>query len=248
MRLVEFVSEAQRPGILSRIGSKIASKFGSASAQGAVDVNDNFTKGWKAFEQWRGQSGLNYANTASVASTPAGSDTMTGASIAAKWKDNAMRAAMKELGIPLNSKTGITKDQATDLIHTYAKIITSGSVADPTGTPTPRTRSPRANPAAPAGGAPAPPPKVRPTRNRKPPAPAGGAPATATPATATPATATPATAPAARPQGGGKQPGVVSQTPNAQRKRNQRANNRGKTPESLVPELREKYSRFLSET
>ena len=77
MRLVEFVSEAQRPGILSRIGSKIASKFGSASAQGAVDVNDNFTKGWKAFEQWRGQSGLNYANTASVASTPAGSDTMT---------------------------------------------------------------------------------------------------------------------------------------------------------------------------
>lgn len=238
MRLVEFVSEAQRPGILSRIGSKIASKFGSASAQGAVDVNDNFKKGWKAFEQWRGQSGLNYANTASVASTPAGSDTMTGASIAAKWKDNAMRAAMKELGIPLNSKTGITKDQATDLIHTYAKIITSGSVADPTGTPTPRTRSPRANPAAPAGGAPAPAGG----------APAGGAPATATPATATPATATPATAPAARPQGGGKQPGVVSQTPNAQRKRNQRANNRGKTPESLVPELREKYSRFLSET
>ena len=126
MRITEFVTEAQRPNFLGRIGSKIKAKFGSASAQGATETNDNFKLGWQGFEKWRGQSGLKYAKSAG---TTGPADTITGASIAAKWQDNAMIAAMKEMGIPLNSQSGITQAQATDLIYTYSQIITSGSVA-----------------------------------------------------------------------------------------------------------------------
>ena len=203
MRLVEFVSEAQRPGFFGRIGSKIASKFGSASAQGATETNDNFKLGWQGFEKWRGQSGLKYAKSAG---TTGPADTITGASIAAKWQDNAMIAAMKEMGIPLNSQSGITQAQATDLIYTYSQIITTGSVA----------------PGAAPGAAPAPAPKSKPKPK---PAPKPAAPA---PAPAPPPAAPPAPKPAPKPAPRQKFRPVV--------------------PESLVPELRTKYSRFLSET
>lgn len=62
MRLVEFVSEAQGPGIWSRVKAK----FGSPEAQGQMQTKAEFSKIFKAFETWLGRSGLKYGDTLTV--------------------------------------------------------------------------------------------------------------------------------------------------------------------------------------
>lgn len=62
MRLVEFVSEAQGPGLLSRIKAKL----GSSVDQGKIQTQAEFSKIFKAFETWLGRSGLDYGKTLTV--------------------------------------------------------------------------------------------------------------------------------------------------------------------------------------
>lgn len=62
MRLVEFVSEAQGPGIWSRVKAK----FGSPEAQGQMQTQAEFSKIFKAFETWLGRSGLKYGDSLTV--------------------------------------------------------------------------------------------------------------------------------------------------------------------------------------
>ena len=123
MRLSEFVTEAvapPTPGFLNQLKAGIGAAFGSGAKKGENILKTNFYMGWKTFEQWRAQSNLDYATTAT--STPAAPGVLTGAKISKKFYDNPMKDAMKEVGIPLDGDTGITQDQARQLIFSYTKV------------------------------------------------------------------------------------------------------------------------------
>jgi hypothetical protein len=116
MRAIEFLTEAERPGFLSRAATGLGTLFGKSSSVGKMDVEKNYRLGWTAFERWRGQKGIEFG-------------VLTVKDVLDKFKvngkaDPVMLKAAKELG--LNAKSTLDQQTAQNLVYTYSKNITTG--------------------------------------------------------------------------------------------------------------------------
>ena len=120
MRSSEFITEAERPGMLrrglNRLQAKLPGFLGGNTAAGRVDTA-NFTKQMIVkFDRWRGQAGLDYGKN------------LTGAEIAAKFGTPVMIKAMAEVIPPItdDSTTAVSAKQVKDLLQTFAELTISG--------------------------------------------------------------------------------------------------------------------------
>jgi hypothetical protein len=127
MRVNEFLTEAERPGLLSRLGSKIASKFGSKSAAGAQETDANFQKGWALYQKWLGQSGM--------AGKPVPLQDIYDTWQVNGQPDPRMVQAATELG--LSATDAVDEKTAKNLMYTYSQLFTSGKPLPAPPPPTP---------------------------------------------------------------------------------------------------------------
>lgn len=150
MRSSEFITEAERPGMLrrglNRLQAKLPGFLGGNTAAGRVDTA-NFTKQMIVkFDRWRGQAGLDYGKN------------LTGAEIAAKFGTPVMIKAMAEVIPPItdDSTTAVSAKQVKDLLQTFAELTISGRGGTaPASTPA-AAAPPAATPAAAPGTVPQP--------------------------------------------------------------------------------------------
>lgn len=113
MRYSDILTEAERPGWVSRTGQRLISKLpGNFSfinkASGRADAQQRYNQLWKGFTTWMGQADLTFGS-------------LTGADIATRFSDDKMKNAMEEVGVA-DDATPISKTQAQNLIWTYTLI------------------------------------------------------------------------------------------------------------------------------